>query len=276
MKDTLILILKGFIIGIGKIIPGVSGGMIAITLNVYDQGIQAISDFFKDIKKHFVFLTTLGLGIILAILTTSKLIDYSLNHFFLPTLLLFIGLILGGLPSIIHEVKDDYSLKNIFILLIPIIIIITLSLATNYLNSATPSNPNFFILIILGIIDAVTMIIPGISGTAILMMLGYYDMIITSFSTFTNWQLFYSNISILVPFILGIIIGVILLAKIINYVLNKYHVSCYYAIIGFSISSILVLIKTAYNNSYNYWELLIGFLLLIIGYCLSRKLDNIN
>ena len=227
MKDTLILILKGFIIGIGKIIPGVSGGMIAITLNVYDQGIQAISDFFKDIKKHFVFLTTLGLGIILAILTTSKLIDYSLNHFFLPTLLLFIGLILGGLPSIIHEVKDDYSLKNIFILLIPIIIIITLSLATNYLNSATPSNPNFFILIILGIIDAVTMIIPGISGTAILMMLGYYDMIITSFSTFTNWQLFYSNISILVPFILGIIIGVILLAKIINrfFIINNWLLS---------------------------------------------------
>ena len=110
MKEKLILILKGIIIGAGKIIPGVSGGMLAITLNVYDKGIKAISDFFKDIKGNLIFLSTIGIGILISIISVSKVIKYALDLYYLPTMLLFIGLIIGGIPSIIETAKQEKSL----------------------------------------------------------------------------------------------------------------------------------------------------------------------
>ena len=123
MKEKLILILKGIIIGAGKIIPGVSGGMLAITLNVYDRAIKSISNFFKNVKENFTFLFTLGIGILLSILSVSKLIEYTLDNYYLPTMLLFIGMIIGGIPSIVNEAKQEKSLKNIIIMLIPFILI---------------------------------------------------------------------------------------------------------------------------------------------------------
>ncbi len=276
MKNTIILILKGLIIGTGKIIPGVSGGLLAITLNIYDKGIDAIGNFFKDVKKHFLFLAPVGIGIVLAILLISKLINYSLSNFYLPTMLLFIGLILGGIPSIVNEIKHDKSFKNIFILIIPIIIILLLSSITNCFNNVGPKPVNSIILFILGIVDAITMIIPGISGTAILMMLGYYDIIINSFSTFTNITLLTFNLSILIPFIIGLVIGIIILAKIISFLLNKYQTSSYFAIIGFTISSILILIKIVLQNYYDLSEIIIAVILLVIGYFISKKLDKIS
>lgn len=276
MKETIILILKGIIIGAGKIIPGVSGGMLAMTLNVYDRGIKAISEFFKDIKNNLYFLLKIGIGIILSILIFSKIINYSLNNYYLPTMFLFIGLIIGGIPSIIKEVKQDKSLKNINIMLAPIVIIFSLSIISSIFQSTDVKDANFFILVLMGIIDAVTMIVPGISGTAILMMLGYYNIIINSFSNLTNITILSSNLSIIIPFLIGLIIGVIALSKVINYILNKHRISCYYAIIGFTISSVFLLLKNTFKNNYNFIEILISLLLLYVGYHISKKLDKLS
>ncbi len=274
--ENLILIIKGIIIGTGKIIPGVSGGMLAITLNVYDKGINAISNFFKDIKNNFFFLLKLGIGIIIAILMISKVINYSLNNYYLPTMFLFIGLIIGGLPSIFHEVKNNYHFKNIGILLLPIMVTLFLSIMSNSSIMIDVKSPKVIFLFLMGIIDAVTMIIPGISGTAILMMLGYYSIIMNAFSTFTNINLLTYNLSILIPFILGLIIGVITLSKMINYLLNKYKISCYFAIIGFSIASILMLFKLTMLSSYHIKDIVISIILLCLGYIISSKLEKLS
>ena len=108
------LIIKGFILGVCKIIPGVSGGMVAITLGLYDKGIEAINNFFKDVKKNTLFLGQLGLGLLIAIFVFSKIINYALDHFYLPTILLFIGLIIGGVPNLFKKVKTKNK-KNWFI-----------------------------------------------------------------------------------------------------------------------------------------------------------------
>lgn len=276
MKEKIILILKGIIIGAGKIIPGVSGGMLAITLNVYDKGIKAISEFFKDIKNHLTFLLTLGIGIGISIITLSKLIKFSLNNFYLPTMLLFIGLIIGGIPSIIKEAKQEKSLKNVIIMLIPFILIFSVSIISAVFNSNVQKEVSFIPLILIGVVDAITMIVPGISGTAILMMLGYYDIIITSFSNLTNFSLLWQNLQVLIPFGIGMILGTIGLSKIINYLLGKHRISCYYAIIGFSISSVLLLLGETLKNNYNIGEVIISLLLLVTGYFISIKLDKIN
>lgn len=275
MKEKIILVLKGIIIGAGKIIPGVSGGMLAITLNVYDKGIKAISEFFKDLKNNLIFLFTLGIGMFISIIALSKVIKLSLDNFYLPTMLLFIGLIIGGIPSIINEAKQEKSIKNIIIMVIPFILIFFMSIISTVFNSSN-KDAEFIPLLLMGIIDAITMIVPGISGTAILMMFGYYDMIITSFGNITNLSLFLSNIQILIPFGIGLVIGTIVLSKIINYLLEKHKISSYYAIIGFAISSVLLLLGETLKNSYNIKEVFISMVLLVFGYLTSRKLDKIS
>ena len=275
MKEKIILVLKGIIIGAGKIIPGVSGGMLAITLNVYDKGIKAISEFFKDLKNNLIFLFTLGIGMFISIIALSKVIKLSLDNFYLPTMLLFIGLIIGGIPSIINEAKQEKSIKNIIIMVIPFILILLMSIISTVFNSSN-KDAEFIPLLLMGIIDAITMIVPGISGTAILMMFGYYDMIITSFGNITNLSLFLSNIQILIPFGIGLVIGTIVLSKIINYLLEKHKISSYYAIIGFVISSVLLLLGETLKNSYSIKEVFISMVLLVFGYLTSRKLDKIS
>jgi len=275
MKDKIILILKGIIIGAGKIIPGVSGGMLAITLNVYDKGIKAISEFFKDIKNNLTFLLTLGIGILISIVTLSKIIKFSLNNFYLPTMLLFIGLIIGGIPSVIKEAKQEKSVKSIIIMVISFIFIFVLSIISTIFSSNN-KEISFIPLLLMGVIDAITMIVPGISGTAILMMFGYYDIIITSFGTITDISLLGYNLSVLIPFGIGLVLGTIVLSKIIDYLLEKYRISSYYAIIGFTISSVLLLLGETLKNNYGIGEIIVSILLLIIGYFISRKLDKIN
>lgn len=276
MKEKLILILKGIIIGAGKIIPGVSGGMLAITLNVYDKGIKAISDFFKDIKGNLTFLCTIGIGILISIISVSKVIKYSLDLYYLPTMLLFIGLIIGGIPSIIETAKQEKSLKNITIMIIPFILIFLLQFTNNTFNTSTSKEVSFIPLVLIGVVDAITMIIPGISGTAILMMLGYYDMVITSFSTLTDFSLISYNLSILIPFGIGMVLGTIVLTKIINYFLENHRISSYYAITGFALSSVLLLLTQTFKNNYTIFEVIISLILLVIGYIISRRIDKIN
>lgn len=97
------LYIKGVIIGIGKIIPGVSGSVLAMSLGIYEEAIKAINHFFKDISRHFKFLFVVGLGIITSVVLTSNIIKYFLNHFYLPTMLLFIGLIIGGISLFLKK-----------------------------------------------------------------------------------------------------------------------------------------------------------------------------
>lgn len=276
MKQKLILILKGLIIGAGKIIPGVSGGMLAIILNVYDKGIDAISNFFKDVKNNFTFLFTLAIGIIISILSISKIIKYTLTFYYLPTMLLFIGLILGGVPHIIAEAKKEKSLKNAFVLLLGFLLILGVSIFSNKGGNLSITEVKFVPMIFIGVVDAITMIIPGISGTAILMMLGYYDVVITSFSTVTDLSLLGTNLRIIIPFGIGLVLGTIILSKAINYLLNRYKISSYYAIIGFTFASILLLLGETLSNNYNIGELLISFLFLVIGYFVGNKLEMLD
>ena len=273
MKETIILVIKGIIIGIGKIMPGVSGGMLAISLNVYDKSIEAISNFFKDIKSNLSFLSKLGLGIIIAIILFSKLINYALTYYYLSTMLLFIGLIIGGIPSILKEIKNDIRIKNINLMLIPMIIILGMGIFNNYLELNQVSNSNFITLFILGIIEAISMIIPGISGTAIFMMIGYYNLIIETLNNLTVPTLFMGSIIKIIPFIIGMIIGIIGLVKIINYLLRKYRIKCFYIILGFTLSSIFILIVNVIQNNFSLGEWLVNLVFLGICFIIGRYFE---
>ena len=112
----LILFLKGFIIGIGKIIPGVSGSVLAVSMGVYEKSLDYLANFRKKFKESICFLMPLGLGIIMAILLFSKIILFFLNSYPMPTLCLFFGLLIGTIPNLYHKVRFDF--KDYIIILI--------------------------------------------------------------------------------------------------------------------------------------------------------------
>ena len=218
----MILILKGLLIGIGKIIPGVSGSIIAIRLNVYEDIICSLNNIFN--KRSIIFLSKLGIGIIVSIIFGSNIITYLLNNFYIITILIFTILIISGIPSIIKEVNNY---------LISVISCIMYILLLNIPNMNISSN--YFII---GFLESLTTIIPGISGTALFMSFGLYDELLYLFSNMYKF-----DISILLPFIVGFIIGTIIIVKFIEYCLNNYKSKTYSIILGLLIGSIITMIE---------------------------------
>lgn len=262
---------KGFIIGIGKIIPGVSGAVLAILLGVYDKSISYISTFHKNKKESIKYLLPLGIGIILSIITFSKIITFALNKYYFFTMLLFIGLIIGGIPPIINktEKKDNY--------LIIISFIIFFLIAITSINNTYIIKNNIIDIIIFftsGLLEAIGTVVPGISSAALLMIVGTYDIIISSISNITNISIITSNLKIIIPFAIGLVIGIITMVKTIDYLFKKYHNKVYSFVLGVLLSSIVLLIIRSFKDSINLIELVIGIISLIIGITLSSILEE--
>lgn len=277
MKENLKLIFKGFIIGLGKIIPGVSGAMLAISMGVYETGLKAIGNVFSEFKKYYKFLLFLGIGIVLAIVLGSKVVVFCLNNFYLPTMLLFIGMIVGGIKPLFKEVKGEkVKLKSLIISLLVVVLLLVVSLLDfgQDKSNFTKNISSFFIFFLGGILDAAATVIPGISGTALLMILGYYNIIMNSFSDMFNLANLANNMFVLVPFLLGTAFGVIVIAKIMNYLFNNHKTTTYYAIIGFACVSVLILLGQTFSGTYQILEILISLVLFVAGYFVAQKLDN--
>lgn len=244
--ENIKLILKGIIIGIAKIIPGISGSMIAISLNVYENAIKAINDI-KNIRNIY-FLVKLSLGILIGILLFGNIVRYFYNNYYFYTMCLFIGLIIGTIPSIIKRIdlkKDNYILLFSFALIILI----------DKLNISIPINniSTFF----LGIVDAISMVVPGISGTAIFIMLDCYDYILE----------IYSKISLdMIIFGFGITSGVIITSYVVGYFLKKHKNKFYTFTLGLLILSIIQMISFI---NLTFKDFIIGLPFFIIGFFIS-------
>ena len=274
--NFLTLLLKGFIIGIAKIIPGVSGALIAISFGIYEKAIKAISNFFKNPINNFFFLFPIGLGVLLSISLTSGLILYFINNYYFPTILLFIGLIMGGIPSLI----DNINIKKVKFIHI---LILTLSFSTVFLIFLVngqhffveTSNEliNFLLFFIIGFIDALTMIIPGISGTAVMMILGCYNLLLNFLSSLTSVAAIFTNIFKVIPYLLGIVLCVIILSKVMTYLFDKKKEYMYCGILGFTLSSVLSLFFETFKNNYSILETIVALVLLVVGYNIARKLE---
>lgn len=263
------LMLKGFIIGIGKIVPGVSGAMLAITLGVYDKAILAITDFTSDKKKNFKLLLLLGIGIISSIIVFSKIINYFYNNHYIPTMLFFMGLIIGGIPGLIN--KTSYNYKNIIITSVSFLIVTILSFS--FINNTYMLKGNFvdyIILFIGGITEAFSSIVPGISGTALFMVMGIYNIVIEMLANLTNVFYVIDNFLLIVFFIIGLLLGVILISILVKWLFSKYSSKTYSAILGFCLSNVVILFLKIITYSPSLFGYLIGIPLSLIGYFIGK------
>lgn len=278
MKESILLALKGAIIGVANIIPGVSGGTLAITLGIYEQLINTISHFFKNFKKNLKFIIPLVIGAGLAILLLSKVINYGLEEYPFPTFLFFIGLILGGVPLLYKKIKKEKkSFPNLCVFLVTFGLVLFLGILQKGNNVVDFNHAGILIypaLFLVGTIASATMIIPGVSGSFVLMLLGFYKPIIHTISNLTNFENIFSNVLLLIPFGIGILVGIILVAKLIEFLLKKYEVKTYYGILGFVLASVLTLLKPLFGSNITIWQGLIGVILLFLGSFIAYKLGD--
>lgn len=269
---SIILLLKGLIIGIGRIIPGVSGSVIAISLGVYEQGIDAISNFFKNPIKNIRFIIPLGMGIIISIIYFSKLIAFLLDNHYLFTMTFFIGLIIGGIPSLYKKIEKDFNFFNIMVFIVTFSLVMALVFATK--DNSSSGYESWFTLVIIGIIDAATMIIPGISGTAVLMLLGFYEATLDFFASLGDISLFIGNIKFVLSYTLGLFIGGITFVKLMEFLLKKHSVSTYFAINAFAISSVFMMLFKVTRFNYSTYEIILSGVILVIGYLLTKLMGS--
>lgn len=274
--NFLTLLLKGFIIGIAKIIPGVSGALIAISFGIYEKAIKAISNFFENPINNFLFLFPIGLGVLLSISLTSGLILYFINNYYFPTILLFIGLIMGGIPSLIDNINiKKVKFIHILILILSFSTVFLIFLVNGQHFFVETSNEliNFLLFFIIGFIDALTMIIPGISGTAVMMILGCYNLLLNFLSSLTSVASIFTNIFKVIPYLLGIVLCVVILSKVMTYLFDKKKEYMYCGILGFTLSSVLSLFFETLKNNYSILETIVALVLLVVGYNIARKLE---
>ncbi len=263
-------LIKGIIIGIAKIIPGLSGAVLMISFNLYDRAIYAITNFFENPKKHFLFLMNLGIGILLGIVLFSKVIYFFITNYYLYTTALFIGLILGGIPVICRKIQKK---ANYGIILISFLLMSIVSLSNIHSNYIVKNNYiDTFIFFLSGILEAIGTVLPGISSTALLMLIGVYDSYIVTISNALNPYLLKETLSFAIPFSIGLFIGIIIISLLVNYLFHSYKEQTFSFILGVSCSSIFLLVVKLLPHVHGAISIMLSFGLLIVGYLITYKL----
>ncbi len=238
------LILAGFFMGLANLVPGVSGGTMVLALGFYKQFIEAVAQItkFKFNKDAILFLLTLfgiAFGVIFLLAGGIKY----LMELYRPYMLsLFIGLTLGGIPSLLKEIQGERKGGAFWFALLSSILFMAL-LAFVFRPAALPTSVLIFFLG--GIIGSSAMILPGVSGSYLLLILGLYMPIISTINQFkdallghamlTAWQL---SLDVLIPFALGMGVGIILLSNFLGYLLQRFRGATYAALLGLLVGSV--------------------------------------
>lgn len=264
-------ILKGAVIGIATLVPGVSGGTMAIILGVYDRMIHAISSFFKDWKNNTIFLLEVGIGAVVGMLAFSRLLERSLEVLPYAMQFLFIGIILGGIPVLYKKSKSAqvtgkrHWLDYVFFV-VGAILVFFLSAepeATTTLVMASGIK-GVISLFVAGFILAVALVLPGISGSFMLLTIGLYSVTLNAINTV--------NVPFLVPLLLGVATGTLATTKSIEVFLNKYPSKAYMLILGFVVGSL----KPVFPGIPTGVELIISIVFLVVGFLAILKLGKMD
>lgn len=284
MKDTIKNILKGAVIGVANIVPGVSGGTMAVSMGIYDKLIHCVTHIFKEFKKSLKFLIPIGIGMALALVGLSFVIEAAFEYFPAQTNLLFIGLILGGLPAITKKVKGN-TIRIWHI--IPAVVFFGLVVGLAALGSGNGASAdlsfsavNVIKLFGVGVIASATMVIPGVSGSMILMLMGYYQPTIETISTFIralasfDVPVLLQCCGVLVPMGIGIVVGIVVIAKLIEIVFEKWPLLAYWAIIGLIIASPFAIILMSEFGAITVVTVLTSAVTFVLGFMGAKLLGE--
>lgn len=277
-------IIKGMMIGIANIMPGVSGGTLAVSMGIYDKLIHCITHILSEFKESMKFLLPIFAGAGIALVALTFVIEALFQYYPIPTNLLFIGLIVGGLPPVVTKVKShNLSFGHILAGLLFFALVVGMAMMGDNGNRQVTLNLGIvpmIKLVLVGIIAAATMIIPGVSGSMVLLILGYYEPIIQQITAFCTAVItldmagILHGIAILLPFGIGVLIGILGIAKIIEIIFEKYPVYAYCAIIGLIAASPIAILVCSNFAGFSVSVLLISIVTFAAGFGIAIKIGD--
>ena len=284
VKEFFLDILRGVAIGVAFIIPGFSGGSVAAILGIYEKLIGAIAGIFRDFKKNILTLLPIGIGMVCGIVALLYPIGWGLDNYPIPTVCIFVGLALGGIPSVTEKLKGKPRVTNIPAFVIPLAVAFSLAFLPigNDVNLLSGLGfGDYALLFLIGIIGSAALVVPGISGSMLLLIFGYYNPIVR----LATDHLFKGrdvgqSILVLGIVALGIAVGFFLISLVMKLLLERCPRGTYFAILGFILGSLpTVFISTAKESGLDFaslmptaWHWVFSIIFLILGIATSLSL----
>ncbi len=228
--------IKGVLIGSGAVLPGISSGAFLVVFGLYEKFLDSILNFFKYPKQNVIFLFPYIIGICIGVLLFSNVLNYFLATFPFITKSIFVWLILCGLPKLIKETNKKVSFKYYYLIftLFSFVIGICSVILEKYIPTSISCNSfNFLYLVVCGFAMSIGVVIPGISSTVILMLLGVYYTYLHSVSII--------YLPVLIPMGIGLVLGGFIFLKLTNFLLKNFYAQTFYSIVGFTLGSVFIL-----------------------------------
>lgn len=277
-------ICRGSLIGVANIMPGVSGGTLAIAMGIYDKIIYGVTHIRKDFKESMRILLPIGVGAVLGFVGLSYVIQWMFSSYPVQTNLLFIGLVLGGVPEILKPIrKEPVGIVSICVFLVLFLLIATVPFLGQGAGKSVVLDISIsmaFQLFGIGVLAAATMVVPGVSGSMILLLLGYYEPLLNEITKFIDGFLrldlqgIFYGIVLLGPMAAGLAVGIFLIANIIEYLFVHYRGSTYWGILGLILASPIGIFAGIQGMEVNFQGWITGIMAFGVGIFIAKHLGE--
>lgn len=264
-KDNVKALYKGAIIGGTMLVPGVSGGSMAMILGIYNKLISSVSSFFKDIKRNLIFLLLFVIGASLGMIALAKPLLNLIENYTLPMMYFFIGAVAGGVPMIYkHADVEDVSWRDVAYVIVGLAVVLILAFIPEDIfgGGNLSEKTSIFIQVLAGIIAAIALVLPGISVSYMLLLMGLYDGTVRAISEL--------DIGFLLPMAIGLFLGIVLITKLLENAMDRHPRPTYLTILGFVVGSIVQVFP---GLPQDYGWVICG-VLMIAGYFLIRVISK--
>ena len=266
----------GILLGAVTWLPGISAGILAVLFGIYERLVEDVSHLRTKLKEDLRFLVTLGCGVVIGIVVMVFVLDYLMNVYFVATMFLFVGLIIGQLPDLLKITKRGEPTKRSHIMWLSVgfavmmlLLLLEIGPGGTWGENAIMSSGiivGVLLSFIAGMVFAVSKIIPGISGSTILIALGLWFWLISVMKGF--------ELSYLLPFGVGFVFGILAFAKVMWYILERYHHQVYYFILGLTFGSVILIL--AISGATDLTDILIGICAAVLGILISLAFGRIR
>ena len=258
---------KGIVAGIGGVSPGLSGSVLLIIFGLYQKVLDALGNLFKDFNKNVSFLLPIVAGMGLGVLLFSKVIDFFLNNYEMPTRFCFLGLIIGTVPLFYKEAKKN-GFANWYYVVIGLAVLLGTWMFTLNPNAfAQIDNPSIMQSVILGVAVAATAIVPGLDPAVVLSSLGYYEAYVRSLANV--------DLTVLVPMVLGLAAGGIGISYLMSVLFRKWYTMTFCVVFGMFLSMIPNMLNESCVLGMDAVSV-VSIVVMIIGFFVSYYLGDIE
>lgn len=258
-------LLQGALIGLGAVLPGISGGVLCVVFGVYTILMEFLANPFKNFKTHIARLLPILLGVVIGFLGVANILSFFLDRFPSQSVCLFIGLIGGMLPSLFEEAGQKGRSKSSYIALIAALVL-TFALLISLRVFSVQIAPNFLWYLFCGFCLALSIIAPGMSFSTLLMPLGLYEPFVAGIG--------HMDFGVLIPGGIGAILTIILFAKAVNMLFDKHYSPSFHAILGVVIAATVIIIP--FESFTGIGISIVNIVCIVVGVIAALELDKFN